>query len=105
TALEANIYVTLLQLQGVKKIYEQKISRKLFASSTTGIDELLKIESKMEKELAESYKRYGKKPVINEQIQKIQQLEKERLHEREKSARYEEAINRIEEIEIGRAHV
>lgn len=98
-AFEAIFSFSLLQLQGFEKMDEQTLSRTLFASGTTGIDELLKIESKMEKELAESYKRYGKKPVINEQIQKIQQLEKERLHEREKSARYEEAINRIEEID------
>lgn len=99
TAFEAIFSFSLLQLQGFEKMDEETLSRTLFASGTTGIDDLLKIEAKMEKELSEQYKRYGKKPIINEQIQKIQQLEKERLAEREKFSRYEEATNRKVEIE------
>lgn len=98
-AFEAIFSFSLLQLQGFEKMDEETLSRTLFASGTTGIDDLLKIEAKMEKELADQYKPYGKKPIINAQIQKIQQLEKERLAEREKYTQYEQATDRIREID------
>lgn len=99
SSFEAIFSFSLLQLQGFEKMDENTLSRTLLASGTTGIDSLMQLESKMEKELNELFKMKGRRPEMNVKIDELRQLEIDLKKEQEKIEEYAPAVQKIEEID------
>ena len=58
-SFESIFSFSLLQLQGFEKMDEEELSRTLLASGTTGVDSLLQLEKKMEKNMDDLFKKVG----------------------------------------------
>lgn len=99
SSFESIFAFSLLQLQGFEKMDEDELSRTLLASGTTGVDSLLRLEVKMEKEMDELFKKSGRKPLINVKIKELRALEIDLQEEQKKIVEYTPAINRIHEID------
>ena len=63
---------------------EEELSRTLLASGTTGVDSLLQLEKKMEKEMGDLFKKSGRNPEMNVKITELRELEIELKEEQEK---------------------
>lgn len=98
-SFESIFSFSLLQLQGFEKMDEQALSRTLLASGTTGVDHLLQVEAKMEKEMDLLFKKNGRNPVLNQQVNKLWKIEQKLQEEQKKIANYGPAIERLNEIE------
>ena len=59
-SFESIFSFSLLQLQGFEKMDEDELSRTLLASGTTGVDSLLQLGNRMEKELGDLVQKVGK---------------------------------------------
>lgn len=90
---------SLLQLQGFDKMDEKQLSRTLLASATTGFDDLLRIEDQVNKEKGALYKRKGKNPLVNRQLEKVQLAEESLQKARQKTAQYEPTIAKLQALE------
>lgn len=99
TSFESIFSFSLLQLQGFEKMDEQELSRTLLASGTTGVDHLLQVEAKMEKEMDLLFKKNGRNPVLNQQVNDLRKLEQKLQDEQKKIANYGPAIERLNEVE------
>lgn len=99
TSFESIFSFSLLQLQDFEKMNEQQLSRTLLASGTTGVDHLLQIELKMEKEMDELFKKSGRNPVLNQKITELNILEQQLQEQRKKIDDYTPAIQRLKEID------
>ncbi len=97
-AFESIFSFSLLQLQGFEKMDEEELSRTLLASGTTGVDSLLEVEKRMEKEMGELFKRSGRIPLMNVKMQELRELEIELKVEEERVAAYAPSIGRIRKI-------
>lgn len=98
-SFESIFSFSLLQLQGFEKMDEDELSRTLLASGTTGVDALLQVEKKFEKEMSELFKKTGKLPELNVKMEELRKIEGELKVEREKMAEYAPAVERLQEIE------
>lgn len=98
-SFEAIFSFSLLQLQGFEKMDEGELSRTLLASGTTGVDSLLKLETKMAKEMDELFKKSGRNPLLNVKIKEIRTLESELQEAGQQIAEYAPAIERIHQID------
>ena len=74
---EAIFSFSLLQLQGFEKMTEDELTRTLLSSGTTGMDTLSSVEAQFVKEMGELFKPTGKKPLINQKIEEVRELEVE----------------------------
>lgn len=99
-SFESIFSFSLLQLQGFEKMDEEELSRTLLASGTTGVDTLLKLEKKLEKELGELFKKSGKNPEMNVKMAELRELELALKKEQEKIADYAPTVERIRQIEV-----
>lgn len=98
-SFESIFSFSLLQLQGFEKMDEEELSRTLLASGTTGVDTLLQLEKKLEKELGDLFKKSGKNPQMNVKMAELRELELELKKEQEKIADYAPAVKRIRQID------
>lgn len=98
-SFESIFSFSLLQLQGFDKMDEQELSRTLLASGTTGVDSLLQLEKRMDKEMGELFKKSGKIPEMNSKMLELRELEIELKEAQGKVAEYAPAIQRLQEIE------
>ncbi|MEK3937354.1 AAA family ATPase [Sporosarcina sp. FSL W7-1349] len=98
-SFEAIFSFSLLQLQGFEKMDEDELSRTLLASGTTGVDVLLQVEKKLEKEMGDLFKKSGKLPQMNVKIEELRNLESELKAERERIAKYAPSVDRLREID------
>ncbi|AYC30176.1 ATP-binding protein [Paenisporosarcina cavernae] len=98
SSYEAIFSFSIHQLQQFEKMTEEEVSRTLLASGTTGVDQLAVLETKMGNELADLFKKAGKKPQMNVQLEKVRELETKIKEIREKTEHYEPSINRLNEI-------
>ncbi|WP_186672126.1 AAA family ATPase [Sporosarcina sp. BP05] len=98
-SFESIFSFSLLQLQGFEKMNEDELSRTLLASGTTGVDSLLQLGNRMEKELGDLFKKSGRVPEMNVKIMEIRELEIELKDEQEKVGEYAPSIERIREID------
>ena len=78
---------------------EDELSRTLLASGTTGVDSLLQLEKRMEKEMGELFKKSGRIPEMNVKMMELRELEMELKDEQEKVGEYAPSIERIQEID------
>ena len=84
---EAIFSFSLLQLQGFEKMTEEELTRTLLSSGTTGMDTLSSVETQFIKDMGELFKPTGKKPLINQKIEELRELElawKQQMEEVEK---------------------
>ncbi|WP_186321461.1 AAA family ATPase [Bacillus sp. FJAT-22090] len=96
---EAIFSFSLLQLQGFEKMTEDELTRTLLSSGTTGMDMLTNVETQFVKEMGELFKPTGKKPLINQKIEELRELELAWKQQIEEVQKYEPSIKRIQEIE------
>lgn len=99
TAFESIFSFSLFQLQGLEQMDADELSRTLLSSGTTGIDVLMQLEKKMEKEKGELFKKSGKNPEMNLKIRELRELEVTLKTERAKIDEYEPSILRLQEVE------
>ena len=98
-SFESIFSFSLLQLQGFEKMDEDELSRTLLASGTTGVDSLLKVEKRMDKEMNDLFKKSGKLPEMNVKLAELRSLESELKIEMDKMDAYEPAVKRLQTIE------
>ena len=96
---EAIFSFSLLQLQGFEKMTEEELTRTLLSSGTTGIDTLAVVENQFVKEMGELFKPTGRKPLINQKIEELRELETTYKHQLEEVQKYEPSINRLMQLE------
>ena len=99
TSFESVFSFSLLQLQGFERMDETELSRTLLSSGTTGVDTLLRVEKKMEKEMGDLFKKTGRNPELNVRAIELREMEKELKQEQERVSEYAPKMNRIMEIE------
>lgn len=99
TAFESVFSFSLFQLQGLEQMDSDELSRTLLSSGTTGIDTLLQLEKRLEKEKAELFKKSGKNPRMNVLLKELRELEEKLNLQRAKIDEYEPAVHRLEEVE------
>lgn len=78
---------------------EDELSRTLLASGTTGVDTLVQLEKKLEKEQGELFKKSGKVPKLNVKMAELRELEVELKEMQEKIDDYAPAMERIRIID------
>ncbi|MBO0588957.1 AAA family ATPase [Sporosarcina sp. E16_8] len=98
-SFESIFSFSLLQLQGFERMDEDELSRTLLASGTTGVDSLLQLGNRMEKELGDLFKKSGRIPEMNVKIMELRELEIELKDEQQKVGEYAPSIERIREID------
>ena len=98
-SFESVFSFSVLQLQGFEKMDETELSRTLLASGTTGIDSLMQLEKKMEKEAGDLFKKSGRVPEMNVLLQQLKELEDDLKKERDRLSSYSPKVRRISEIE------
>lgn len=96
---EAIFSFSLLQLQGFEKMTEEELTKTLLSSGTTGIDTLAFVENQFTKDMGELFKPTGRKPLINQKIEELRELETAYKQHLEEVGKYEPAIKRLKEIE------
>ena len=78
---------------------ETDLSRTLLSSGTTGVDTLLRVEKKMEKEMGDLFKKSGRNPEINVRALELKEMEKELKIEQERMSAYAPKMKRIQIVE------
>lgn len=96
---EAIFSFSLHELQGIERMSEEELSRVLLASGTTGVDQLTKVERKLEKEMGELYKKSGKNPLINQKLEQLKKTERRIQEEQAKIATYDQELSRLATVE------
>lgn len=97
-SFESIFSFSIHELQGLEQMTEEELSRTLLASGTTGVDAVTKLESRLEKEMAEVFKKAGRNPKVNQLIEELRQRESELKELRTRTELYEPAVNRLQEI-------
>ncbi|TQR04603.1 ATP-binding protein [Psychrobacillus soli] len=100
TDFDAIFSFSLIQLQGFEKMTEEELTRTLLTSGTTGMDMLTNVETQFVKEMGELFKPTGKKPLINQKLEELRELELEWKQQMEEVQKYEPSINRLHELEL-----
>ncbi|MHA6260721.1 ATP-binding protein [Sporosarcina sp. CAU 1771] len=100
SAFESIFSFSLLQLQDFEKMDGDELSRTLLASGTTGVDSMIVLEKRMEKENGDLFKKSGKNPEMNRKITELRELEKQLVVEQRKIEEYGPSIERISEIDV-----
>ena len=98
-SFESIFSFSMLQLQGFEKMDEGELSRTLLASGTTGVDSLLRLEMKMEKEMDDLFKKSGRNPLLNVKMKELRTLEVALQEAQKKVTEYTPAIERIHQID------
>ncbi|MCM3745310.1 AAA family ATPase [Sporosarcina luteola] len=98
-SFESIFSFSILQLQGFERMDETELSRTLLSSGTTGVDTLLRVEKKMEKEMGDLFKKSGRNPEMNIRANELRELEKELKSEQERMATFAPKMDRIHDIE------
>lgn len=98
-SFEAVFSFSVLHLQGFERMNESELSRTLLASGTTGVDSLVALEKKMDKEAGDLFKKAGRVPEMNVRLQQLKELEDELKQAKERQATYAPKVERIREIE------
>jgi uncharacterized protein YhaN len=62
-------------LQNIQQVKSEDLGKFLFSTGAVGTDKLLKVENELKKELENRFKPGGKKPIINEKLKELQEIE------------------------------
>ncbi|GKV69900.1 hypothetical protein NCCP2716_23980 [Sporosarcina sp. NCCP-2716] len=99
TAFESIFSFSLFQLQGLDQMDADELSRTLLSSGTTGIDLLMQLEKRLEKEKADLFKKSGKNPHMNVLLKELRELEAVLKEQRARVDEYEPSMIRLRETE------
>ncbi len=97
--IEAVNSFSMFQLQGLEKMTEEELTKTLISSGTSGIDALSTIETTFLKEMGQLFKPSGKKPLINQKVEEIRELEGEWREYLEKINEFEPSVQRLKQLE------
>ncbi|MGP4038289.1 AAA family ATPase [Gracilibacillus sp. D59] len=86
-------------LKQVQDLDNESLHEVLLAVGMTGTDRIYHAEKTLEKKLADLFKPYGKKPVINQLFQELTDLRQQLTEAKEKESKYRQQLTDIEEIE------
>ncbi|SFA80048.1 MULTISPECIES: AAA family ATPase [unclassified Bacillus (in: firmicutes)] len=86
-------------LQNIHQIKNEDIGKFLFSAGTLGTDSLSIAENELQKELDLRFKPSGKKPIINEKLQELHELNADLKKAAAKNHAYEQLIVRKTELE------
>ncbi len=98
-SFESIFSFSVLHLQGFERMDETELSRTLLSSGTTGVDTLLRVEKKMEKEMGDLFKKSGRNPDMNVRAAELKEMEKELKNEQERISAFATKMDRIHAIE------
>jgi uncharacterized protein YhaN len=86
-------------IQNVHMLKEEDLGKFLFSTSLIGNELLLEADRKITLEMEKLFKPNGKRPVLNEQLQKIKSIEHQVKHWKEKQQKYYEYKQNIEQLQ------
>ncbi|MCM3114372.1 AAA family ATPase [Neobacillus sp. MER 74] len=89
-------------LQGLQNIHQMKseeIGKFLFSAGTLGTERLSKTETVLQKELDARFKPSGKKPLLNERLQALHEINKELKAAESKNRNYTNLVEKKEMLE------
>lgn len=98
-SFEAIFSFSIHELQSLDRLSETELSRTLLASGTTGIDALTHLESQLEKQMAELFKKSGRKPQLNALAEELRDMEIQLKEFRQRTESYGPSIDRLQAIE------
>src|SRR5690625_5300722 len=90
---------SVLDLQGFADMKDENLGEVLLGIGLTGSNNIYLIEKSLDQKLDALFKPNGKRPVINEQLNKLDQLQAELVRMEQSEGTY------VEKQQIGRAHV
>lgn len=86
-------------LQNVHKLKGEDLNRYLFSASAVGSDRLLEAENLFIKEQEKRFRPYGRKPVLNRHLDRLQDLSRKLTAARQDNDRYEDLLRDLERTE------
>ncbi|WP_211653675.1 ATP-binding protein [Planococcus alpniumensis] len=86
------------ELQDLDQMTEQELTRTLLSSGTAGVDQAGKMESQLEREMGELFKKTGKLPLINRLTEELRELETELREYKLRADTFRPATERLEHI-------
>lgn len=98
TSYEAIFSFSVHELQDLDAMTEQELTRTLLSSGTAGVDHAGKMESQLEREMGELFKKAGKLPLINRLSEELRQLEKELRASKSRAESFLPATERLQQI-------
>ncbi|MEN2767727.1 ATP-binding protein [Ornithinibacillus xuwenensis] len=89
-----------VDLSAIQFMKEEDISDILLGVGLTGSTHIYTIEKRLEQRLADYFKPYGKNPEINQQLERLKQLQHELTTIKQEEATYQEKKNAIMELHV-----
>jgi uncharacterized protein YhaN len=86
-------------LQNIQQVKSEDLGKFLFSTGAVGTDKLLKVETELKKELESRFKPGGKKPIINEKLKELQELEWKVKEAQKKNDEYSSLIQKRMKLE------
>jgi uncharacterized protein YhaN len=86
-------------LQNIQQVKSEDLGKFLFSTGAVGTDKLLKVETELKKELENRFKPGGKKPIINEKLKELQELEWKVKEAQKKNDEYSGLIQKRMKLE------
>ncbi len=93
------------ELQNLDQMTEQELTRTLLSSGTAGVDHAGKMESQLEREMAELFKKAGKLPLINRLTEELRELETTLREYKQRAETFRPTTERLELIKQRLAEV
>ncbi|MFC4714009.1 ATP-binding protein [Planococcus dechangensis] len=100
SSYEAIFSFSVHELQDLDAMTEQELTRTLLSSGTSGVDHAGKMESQLEREMSELFKKAGKLPLINRLSEELRQLEKELRDSKSRAESFLPATQRLQQIKL-----
>ena len=98
-SFEAIFSFSIHELQGLDKMTEEQLSRTLLASGTTGVDAITKMESEIEKDMGNLFKKGGRNPQLNLLIEQLKNDERELKEHREQADSYGPYLDQLDGLD------
>ncbi|MFS0671917.1 AAA family ATPase [Ornithinibacillus sp. 179-J 7C1 HS] len=86
-------------LSHLQEIKEENISEVLLGIGLTGSAQIHAIEKRLDQRISDYFKPYGKNPAVNQQLVKLEQLQKQLIELKNEEATYQEKKNAMVEME------
>jgi uncharacterized protein YhaN len=86
-------------LQNIQQVKSEDLGKFLFSTGAVGTDKLLKVENELKKELENRFKPGGKKPIINEKLKELQELESKVKEAQKKNNDYIDLVQKRLELD------
>ena len=96
---EAIFSFSATELNELDKVDERDLGEILLSVSISGSQRIYFLEKELEKKMSDLFKPYGKKPVINQQLEKLVQLHHSLKKMQSEEAAYREKVNASEQTE------